>query len=427
MSAAKTCVNISSLLPAYAIGALSPKHMRDVAEHLEHCPACRNQVFEWQLITAAANVAASGPSPSPDVLDRVWATIQAPHVSRQPSRYNLLNTMSGGHRRLWPGQLGARGENRPGGRPGYLFRPGLATIAQIAVIGVIAVILGGVLLRGGWKEQLFGQDPAATPTEQAELLAAPVVPAGELLFTAVLSNESTHPGAKLRLGRLTVEAGSSTGLPADESSVILLVEAGTLSGLVDGPAFVNHGADCGQAGQSQELAAGEQFELQSCDRLLIPVGTSPLMQNRGQEPALALDIRMQSPGSSPRFSNGTVYQKLADLPANVLPLGQVDFSLAEGDLSTGAVHEINGPGLLYVESGTLEIAGANADFDIEVAGDMDDDDMNGRDVLNPVEQVAGGGWFFLRAGEHASLTVPDGQARYLEMLIGPRDTVERDP
>lgn len=406
MTTGKECANVSSLLPAYANGTLSSARMRLVTDHLAHCAACRKQLREWQLITAAANVAAAGPSPSPDVLGSVRASIDAPHVSRQRSRYTRWNRIAGGHRR----------------------RPGRSTIVDITVVGTLLVVVGGALVSRDWWTRIPGDDVTSTSHEVTEPVAAHTSVAGERLFTSVLANEATHPAASLGLGRLTIEPGSSARLQAEDSPVILLVEAGIISGLVDGPADVTQGMERAQeVGQTPVLTTGDQFRLQSGDQIAIPIGTSSELRNNGQEVVQALDIRIQGPGPPLRFANGVRYQLLLQAPAKELPSGQVDFSLVASDLSTGVVHEIEGPGALYLESGTLEIVETSTQLEIENNDDPDDDEPIDRNDPDPDEQILQGDWFFLKEGEHASLTVPDGQATCLELLFGPEDTVERDP
>lgn len=428
MTAGEECINIAGLLPAYANGTLSTARMRVVADHLGHCPACRRQLHEWQLITAAANVAATGPSPSPDVLDRIRAGIDAPHAPPRRSRHDLWNRMSGGHRRRLRPFLGDPAGNGQATHPDRSIRVGRSAIAEIAVLGLLVVILGGVLISRGWWEHILGDDSTATPQGLAEEQLIAQTPAtGGLMFSSVLTNEATHPGANLRLGRLTIEPDSSTGLRAEESSVVLMVEAGIIDGFVDGPAIVTHGPECELAGQTEELAAGEQFELLTSDHVLLPIGTSSELHNSGQGPAQVLDMRIQSPGSPPRFANGVQYRQLAQASARNLPSGQVDFSLVEGNLSAGAEHEINGPRLFYVESGALEFI--EIDDEVEIMGNDDPgvEDSTGPNIADSHEQISRGGWFFLKAGEHASLTVADGQATYIELTFEPGDTIGRIP
>lgn len=428
MTGGKACVNVASLLPAYAAGALTPAEVRSVTDHLGFCPACRAQLSEWQRIIAAAKVAASGPSPSPDVLDCVLAGIDAPHAQRPRSRPNLWHRMTGGHRQPRPRPLsGANGDHSQARHPGHPVRLGRSAVAEIAVVGMLVMVLGVALLSRDWWGQILGDDSTATPLEATAQLAAQTPTAGGLSFASELSNVSTHPGAQLRLGHLTIEPGSSTGLHADEGSVVLMVQAGIVSGLTEGPAVVSHGAECELAGHTEELATGDHFELQPSDHLFIPAGTSSELHNDGQEAALTWDLRVQSPGPPSGFTNGVQYRQLAQASAQQLPSGELEFSLTEGSLSPGIVHEINGPGIFYVESGTLEITATNADLDIEDDDDLDDDGSIDRSDSDPDEQITGGGWFFLKAGEHASLIGPVGQATYLELLFDPRDTVEQNP
>lgn len=412
MTAGRACANVASLLPAYAAGALSPAETRVVTDHLGLCPACLEQLHEWRLIVAAANVAASGPPPSPEVLNRVRASIELHHASRRHSPHHLWSRLTGGHRRrlLLPSSR-AGADPDAGWDAGYPRTSVRSAISEIAVIAVVILVVGGGLVGRAWWGRDAGQESPAAQVQPGEQPPSPSPAPGGLSFASTLSNEVSHPGANLRLGRLTMESGSSTELAPEDGSVLLMVEAGAIDALVDGPATLT------QDGQTRELATGERFELRPGDHLRIPAGTSSELGNDGQDPALALDLRIQAPGAPPRFTNGAQYRQLVRVPAKDLPSGQLDFSLAGASLSPGAVHEIDGPGLLYVEAGTLAITETNADLDFEGSDDLDDDDSSDSHDSGPDERIAAGGWFFLDEGDHASLTVPDGPAAYLLELL----------
>ena len=415
MTISKACGRVGALLPAYAVGALGPAELQAVADHLGQCETCRQQLREWKSIISAAHVAASGPPPSPDNLDRIRARIDASQGSGHQSERTVWARKTGGHHRGW-----RRPSTSLGGHDVHARRPirrGRSAVAEIAVIGLLVVILGGGLISRGWWEQMVGDDPTATPQElAAEQVTAQNSETGRFMFSSVLSNVATHPGASLLLGRLTIETGSSTGLQA-EGPVTLLVESGIISGLVDGPAVITHDHECEVAGQTQELVAGEQFELQPSDHMVIPIGTAPELQNTGEDLAQLFDIRIQTPGPPLRIENGVQYRQVAQTPANQLPSGEVNFSLVEGSLTTEVMHEIDGPGLFYVETGAVEVAGSTSRLEIKGRDDLDLDDVPDGVDDDPDEQLAPGSWFFVKAGDQASLIVANGEATFLELLF----------
>lgn len=419
MNFENSCDKIGDLLPGYAVGTLSPAEMRDVADHLGQCADCRSRLREWRLIAAAANVAASGPPPSPDIPARIQARVDAAPSSRQVTRHPPRIWMTDGHRphrrRASPAPPAESGRAGPAGQ---FLASRKSRVAELAVIAVLVVVVSGGLLGTEWWANPPGDIPTTRddPTTQS---AAQTPVTGSLMFVSDLTNEATHPGAQLRLGRLTMEPDSSTELRAEESAIALLIEIGNITGVADGPAIVIHGDECEFAGQTDELAIGEPFELRSSDQLHIPFGTVSELRNEGQAPAHALDIRVLSPGPPPTMTNGVEHQRLAQAAARHLPSGQFEYALTVGSIATGEVIEVDGPVLFYVESGTLEFIETNVDVEIKGRDDPEVVDVADRDNANPGEPFAGESWFFLQDEDQVSLTVPEGEATYIELLFEP--------
>lgn len=499
MTKRNVCAEVADRLPAYVRETLPSVEMRFVTDHLDQCHACRRALREWQQIIAAANVAASRSTPSPEILSRAWARIDSPEDARQSQPQRVT-----AERRRWfsPVFPASAGSGRLGRQPRDA-RAAWSRAANFALVGiVIAVIAGAVVNRDPWENLLGDQfittthqatpaaqvvamstqelattppraptatrekatvtqepatvtdmatttsrEPATTTGEATKSAREPIAPThqtatavGEavtetrvapdhiaasidapdgLSFVSILSNETSHPGASLRLSRLIMDPGSSTAFEVEDSPVTLLVEEGMVHGVVDGPATVRHGAECELAGHTEELTAGDQFELRSSDLMLVPIGTSPELHNRDQQRARLIDLRIHAPGPPPQFRNGVEYLRLAQVSANQLPSSQIEFSLVEGSFDSGAVHDINGPGLFYLESGTVEIVDSSANLVLDDDDDQDDEPSANVATATSVEVISGGEWFFLESEERASLTAVDGDARYLELLFDP--------
>jgi len=68
---------IHELTAGYALDALDPEERRAYEAHLSDCEQCREELTSFWQTTEALAVAASGPTPSPDLRDRVLAGAQA--------------------------------------------------------------------------------------------------------------------------------------------------------------------------------------------------------------------------------------------------------------------------------------------------------------------------------------------------------------
>lgn len=77
--------HISDLLPAYINGKLDAASTERVRIHLETCGACRHELAAWEAVNGATQLAsASGPAPSPLLMNAVWAKIDAQEKAIAP-------------------------------------------------------------------------------------------------------------------------------------------------------------------------------------------------------------------------------------------------------------------------------------------------------------------------------------------------------
>jgi len=73
--------HVTDVLPEYVNGRLDPANTDRVREHLRDCEACQFELSSWETIRGASQFAvASAPTPSAQILDQVWAKIDAPAV-----------------------------------------------------------------------------------------------------------------------------------------------------------------------------------------------------------------------------------------------------------------------------------------------------------------------------------------------------------
>jgi anti-sigma-K factor RskA len=68
---------IHELTAGYALDALDPEERRTYEAHLLDCQRCREELASFSDVAGALAVASSGPSPSPDLRDRILAGARA--------------------------------------------------------------------------------------------------------------------------------------------------------------------------------------------------------------------------------------------------------------------------------------------------------------------------------------------------------------
>ncbi len=90
--------HIVDLLPAYINGQLDADGARRVREHLVSCASCRLELAAWEALKGAAHQDfAAAPLPSPQLMSRVWAKIEAAEAIQPARRVSLARTLH----RLW--------------------------------------------------------------------------------------------------------------------------------------------------------------------------------------------------------------------------------------------------------------------------------------------------------------------------------------
>jgi hypothetical protein len=143
-------------------------------------------------------------------------------------------------------------------------------------------------------------DVAATQTRAPESNPTPMLASGEQLAPsrALLSEDAlvwlAAGTADLRLERLTVPPGTSLPPEVAAGPTVLLVEAGTVSVVVDDIAFIGQGLD-----PTQFVAT-----LSPRERLIIAPGARYAVRNDGPLPAVALALTLAPPDARAPMSGG---------------------------------------------------------------------------------------------------------------------------
>jgi hypothetical protein len=82
--------HVNELLPEYVNRKLDPLIADRVREHLLHCETCQAELSTWEALRETALCAvASEPLPSLNILDQVWAKIDAPIQEAQVNRWPI--------------------------------------------------------------------------------------------------------------------------------------------------------------------------------------------------------------------------------------------------------------------------------------------------------------------------------------------------
>jgi anti-sigma-K factor RskA len=89
--------HVSDLLPAYALGALDHSEVERVKSHLSMCPACRQELREFETITGDLALAVTEMSPRPklrqELMSRIGKTQPAAVTARKPTYWQQLTGM----------------------------------------------------------------------------------------------------------------------------------------------------------------------------------------------------------------------------------------------------------------------------------------------------------------------------------------------
>ncbi len=88
--------DIKDLLPAYALGSLDAAETARVAAHVEACPACREELAAYEVVTDMLATAVPLASPPPALRTRLMSRTQTA-VAPQPTRRQSIKE----HLRRW--------------------------------------------------------------------------------------------------------------------------------------------------------------------------------------------------------------------------------------------------------------------------------------------------------------------------------------
>src|SRR5258707_12635445 len=82
--------HVNELLPEYVNRKLDPLIADRVREHLLHCETCQAELSTWEALRETALFAVTAePLPSLNILDQVWAKIDAPIQEAQVNRWPI--------------------------------------------------------------------------------------------------------------------------------------------------------------------------------------------------------------------------------------------------------------------------------------------------------------------------------------------------
>ena len=246
-------------------------------------------------------------------------------------------------------------------------RRALAQLATVALV-LLTLLASFVAFRGPLQLMTPDEQPAVIPAIEGtpEAVLPPGVTADTILFQHVL-DEIPDGADWAGVERTTLPPGvmMNQGSPGDAGvgPYLYRVEAGTVTGQVDGPIAVT------RAGTATEepLAPDASIILNPGDVAFVPPGVASHWRNTGSSPATVLDTGVSTPGAvngGEWVTDGTVTSFEAPIDAWPIepPPAPAELAVHELTLEPGA--RLAGepePGLKLagVESGTLTIVWAD--------------------------------------------------------------------
>lgn len=420
----RACRSTAALLPAWIGGSLTAAEVERVRRHLAACEACRTELTAWGTIADAARTAAARePVPSPWVL----ANIQ--------SRIVRLDEAAGTGSRWAPeGQTvpvppanpfagtpwGRERADEPQHRLDRFRQAVGATAVLVLLVAVVGIYVVGDLMGSADDDSgsasLTPSESLSAPDSSPSVASASVA----RVASGVLTGLPAHAGSQLTLGRLTVEPGADSGSRPSTGPVVLAVERGGLVVRVDGEiAVTRRGAD---AASVADASAG--VDIGAGDHITVPAGQAYVLRNEGGQPAVGLEIRVSEPGPLPGFPVGVVYEKLRGVNAKEVTPQDATIRLERGAIPSGADlagFDVSGPAVLFVEEGTLLLAGfVGEPPEVKAAGGV----LTAESTGTPAEPLVlpAGHSIVLKDEEHATAASGPGEpAAYLLLTFAPRD------
>jgi Putative zinc-finger len=204
--------HVADLLPAYINGTLDGPTSERVHAHLLHCKACQSELSSWEVVRDAAQFAtAATPLPSANVLNAVWAKIDASPRQVSIGQWFLKHALH-----LW-----------------LVFRRQVPLVYKSIWIGSALVILGGCGLVLFSMLQLHNHSRDA---EAALALIATVTSAAGVAFIYGRDNDagleitlSTPTSIRIVMFcRLLLVLGYDFALSALASIVVAVAHGGSL-------------------------------------------------------------------------------------------------------------------------------------------------------------------------------------------------------
>jgi hypothetical protein len=167
------------------------------------------------------------------------------------------------------------------------------------------------------------------------------------------------------LARISFATGSGLSMNANPGPAMHFVESGGFEVLAGGPMTLYRTPEDISAISGEEVASGTTFTIGPGDLLVIPANSPFEVFNVQQEPAIALIVELFSRPEGTVFPDGIALELLVAGVADQLPPGPThtfirrdafapDVAFPQSPSGELGRAVVDGPTLVYVESGTLE-------------------------------------------------------------------------
>ncbi|MGH2458329.1 MAG: anti-sigma factor family protein [Chloroflexota bacterium] len=351
-------------LPVYLNGTLGRSDAEQVRRHLVECARCRSAMTAWQAIGDATRVAGARlPSPSDDLLDRVWAEIDRterpdsigdvasrrypepvrldarvvgdPPRQRWSERITTMVRLGGGRvsKPLWGAVAAAALAGALVLTPVGSYAQGFITIFQPKQIAAVPVSLdemqslpdladyGTITQPAHQKSQHVSSPAAASAAAKMQVLVPGALPSG----VPATATYEVIPGAS---GSFTFSAAKARAAAAAKGKTLPTMPAnidGSSIQITTGPAVITAYVDQQKVAQAETEARQSKDESMNAAQVATTVGpmlivgqtTAPEVKSTGVSASELESYLLAQPGISPDLANAI--KSIGD-PSSTLPI-----------------------------------------------------------------------------------------------------------